>query len=149
MPTSRNRNATRRTCRLSDSGPCTGLRSLMCCRATPAHCPRISGLLSTRWEFTYSRGETKNHLSLTTIKILSTIGKEESLLQSRAMTLFHCSPSLKNLMIVTESLTRGTKFVFNTSQVSVLSLPSILTYTCVCILVSKSFFFKTHPLYDY
>ena len=27
------------------------------------------------------------------------------------------SPSLKNLMIVTESLTRGTKFVFNTSQV--------------------------------
>ena len=28
-----------------------------------------------------------------------------------------CSPSLKNLMIVTESLTRGTKFVFNTSQV--------------------------------
>jgi hypothetical protein len=27
------------------------------------------------------------------------------------------SPSLRNLMIVTESLTRGTKFVFNTSQV--------------------------------
>ena len=29
-----------------------------------------------------------------------------------------CSPSLKNLMIITESLTRGTKFVFNTNQVS-------------------------------
>ena len=28
------------------------------------------------------------------------------------------SPSLRNLMIVTESLTRGTKFVFNTTQVS-------------------------------
>ena len=27
------------------------------------------------------------------------------------------SPSLKNLMIVTESVTRGAKFVFNTSQV--------------------------------
>ena len=35
-----------------------------------------------------------------------------------SLLFFICSPGLKNLMIVTESLTRGTKFVFNTSQVS-------------------------------
>ena len=36
--------------------------------------------------------------------------------QFYSLPLSH-SPSLKNLMIVTESLTKGTKFVFNTSQV--------------------------------
>jgi hypothetical protein len=36
------------------------------------------------------------------------------------------SPSLRNLMIVTESLTRGTKFVFNTSQVRAARLRRLL-----------------------
>jgi len=41
----------------------------------------------------------------------------EPLITYSYRTIVNYSPSLRNLMIVTESLTRGTKFVFNTSQV--------------------------------
>lgn len=39
------------------------------------------------------------------------------------LCVIYFSPSLKNLMIVTESVTRGAKFVFNTSQVNCAVIP--------------------------
>eukprot|EP00800_Vazella_pourtalesii_P006621 TRINITY_DN1866_c1_g1_i1.p1 TRINITY_DN1866_c1_g1~~TRINITY_DN1866_c1_g1_i1.p1 ORF type:complete len:833 (-),score=245.32 TRINITY_DN1866_c1_g1_i1:10-2508(-) len=43
---------------------------------------------------------------------------KESLVFYDYRSIVNYSPSLKNLMLVTESLTRGTKFVFNTAQAS-------------------------------
>ena len=67
---------------------------------TFCHCPEWKGFV-TQWKM-------HNHTEYNTILI------------HYIVYIIHttCSPSLKNLMIVTESLTRGTKFVFNTSQVS-------------------------------
>uniref|UniRef100_UPI00397E9B7B hypothetical protein n=1 Tax=Salmonella sp. s51228 TaxID=3159652 RepID=UPI00397E9B7B len=43
---------------------------------------------------------------------------KESLVFYDYRSIVNYSPSLKNLMLVTDSLTRGTKFVFNTAQAS-------------------------------
>ena len=58
------------------------------------------------------------------------------------------SPSLRNLMIVTESLTRGTKFVFNTSQVKG-KWDCYCIFFLICLSASTPLYSKLHLLFSY
>jgi len=50
--------------------------------------------------------------------IVSEFLRQTALLSFPYKSIVNYSPSQKNIMIMTESLTRGTKYVFNTSEAS-------------------------------